>query len=27
VAYAVAKGNLTKVKEYYSGPEITGMIK
>ncbi len=27
VAYAVAKGNLAKVKEYYSGPEITGIVK
>jgi hypothetical protein len=26
VAYAVAKGNLTKVKEYYTGPEITALI-
>lgn len=27
VAYAVAKGNLAKVKEYYSGPEITGIVE
>ena len=26
VAYAVSKGNLTKVKEYYTGPEITALI-
>ena len=26
VAYAVAKGDIAKVKEYYTGPEITGLI-
>jgi hypothetical protein len=27
VAYAIAKGNMNKVSEYYSGGPITGLIK
>ncbi len=27
VAYAIAKGDLSKVEEFYTGPEITGLIK
>jgi hypothetical protein len=27
VVYAVARGNMNKVREYYQGPDITGLVK